>query len=225
MNNVLPLRLIAFCLSLVLMCTGCITHERVDPVIKVPRFYAYRSEHEGLHIVGDPYITKSKSGLYFNKDLRNQGIYPVHLILNNMGEKVYDISSVLITLSNESAHVLRPMPYEVVTKKVLKKTATKMVAYGALGSVFLILTVPFAVTAGISSYRSNKIIREDMQTKRMNPNYIVPGEVRHGFIFFDLFPENRTIDRDVFLQQFVLTIEDLRDVAADSSFDVSVVMG
>ena len=173
------------CVLLILL-QGCITHDTIPLIIKVPKFYPSRFEKDNLFIIADPYAEKSKVRYIFGKDIRKKGIYPIHLIFQNHGTSHFDIASIESFLTDEKGREYTPITLEEASKSILRNTPIRVVAYGLLGSAFLVLTVPFAVSAGVSSYRTNKAIREDFSEKQSVKELIRPHEVSHGFLFFSV---------------------------------------
>lgn len=212
------------CLVIVLTLNGCVTHEVIEPVIKVPRFYSCRTQIDDLHIIADPYITRSKMRYLFGKDLRKKGLYPVHLIFNNMGNSVYDVTEISVTLLNGTGAVCSPLTYAQAMEHFVNNTALKMVSYGLIGSAFLILTVPFAVSAGVSSYRTNKVVKKDLIDKQLDANYVLPQQIKHGFLFFDISDGEHAVDIKEFSQQKRLVIKHIRIAPVKTYFDAEIIL-
>jgi len=221
-KNHLLFKTIGFICVIVLTLHGCITHDPIPLVIKVPAFYKNKSTKDGLIVIADPYNERGKARYIFGKDIRKKGVYPIHLIFQNQGDNYFDITKVETTLISEAGIEYKPITHEEASSTILKNTPIRVVAYGLLGSAFLVLTVPFAVSAGVSSYRTNKTIKKDFNEKQFAKELIKPHEMSHGFIFFSLKIDDKKISIDDFKERYSIKLRSLNNIKTGETFDLNI---
>jgi len=203
---------------------GCVTHDTIPLIIKVPKFYPYKFEQDKLITIADPYNERGKVRYIFGTDIRKKGIYPVHLIFQNEGSNHFDIASVEAVLIDERGQKHKPITFDEASRTILKNTPLRVISYGLLGSVFLVLTVPFAVSAGVSSYRTNKAVQKDFGEKQFAKELIRPYEISHGFIFFSLNKNDKRVSLDAFEEVYSLKLSTIENITSGDTFDVNVRM-
>ena len=208
---------------MLLVGNGCITHDTIPVVIKVPAFYPFKKTEQNLLVIADPYNEKSKVRYIFGKDIRKKGIYPVHLILQNQGDAYFDISATEAVLFNEYGDAYYPIRSDEAAHTLLRDTNMQMIGYGLLGSALLVMTVPFALSAGISSVRTNEAIEEDIQHKQFAKEMIRPNELCHGFLFFNL-KNTHDISLDMFQETYSIMLRHVTNINEHKDFDVMVRM-
>ena len=221
-NDFTQFNILIYILLFIVLLNGCVTHDTIPNIIKVPKFYPYKFERDKLITIADPYNERGKARYIFGKDIRKKGIYPVHIIFQNEGGNHFDIALVDAVLIDERGQEYSPIDFEEASRTILKNTPLRVISYGLLGSVFLVLTVPFAVSAGVSSYRTNKAIQKDFGEKQFAKELIRPYEVSHGFVFFSLNQDGKKVSLDAFDEVYSLKLRTIENITSGGTFDVTI---
>lgn len=212
-------RFVSICLCLLVMWGGCSQYKRPPLIIRVPDYYDHKVKFQHLSIVADPYFEKSRMSYIFNTDFLKEGFLAVHMIFFNFGTEEYDLKKANFVLVRDDGAEIPPMNPEDVAKKVLHHTSLRMMGWGVAG--LIILSVPFALGAGLDSHRANRQTREAVTKETFEVNEIGPKEVVDGFFFFRLGKGGREI-RKALRRQYQLHVSNLVDVQSSKSYDFSI---
>jgi len=196
---------------------SCAHHPRLDPVIKIPDFYEFKTKKNSLDIIVDPYDRPYKINYLFNTDITKKGILALHLIIWNNGDSSYDMSQAKISVRSLEGKEYVPLSPDQVSKRVLTNTVARMVGFGALGTAFIFFTVPFAVGAGVDSVIANKNIRKDYAEKELKREVIASKALFHGFLFFDLGENSRAFE-----QPYYFYITGLKEELSSESLNMQI---
>ncbi|MBI4971593.1 MAG: hypothetical protein HZC17_07130 [Candidatus Omnitrophica bacterium] len=208
-------------LTLVTFVSSCAHHPRMKPIIKVPDFYDFRAQQNGLDIVVDPYEKPYKINYLFTTDITEKGILALHLIVWNNTNAIYNLESSKIVIRTVEGKEFSPLPPDQVSKKVLNNTVKRMMAYGAAGSALIFFTVPFAIAGGVDSAIANKNIRLDYEEKELRRAEIKPKSVFQGFLFFSLASSNDEI-QSAFHRPYFFYLVGLKNESTGELLDVQI---
>jgi hypothetical protein len=190
-------------------------------MIKVPNFYEHRTKLGSLTVAADPYFESAKSLHFFNSDLARKGFLAVNLIYFNEGDHTYDLSNVEVLLRREDGTALSPIPTKDVSRKVLRRTPLRMLAWGVAG--LIVLTIPFSLSAGIDSHRANKRIRQQIRDNQLTELELRQRETVSGFYFFRLGRKSREIKRAL-KESYQLHVKGLEEVDTGENYEFNIAL-
>jgi len=206
---------------LTLFLFSCAYHPKWEPLIKIPQFYDYKNKVGNLEVVVDPYVAPYKIEYIFNDDLTDGGILPLHIMAWNNDLFDYNLRQSNIIIRSLDGMQYSPIPPDMISKKLKKNTLARVVGFGALGSAFIFLTVPFALGAGIDSYQANKAIKQDVEDKRLKQSGIASKSLFQGFLFFELGDDEDTINQ-TFNKSYTLFINNIESEKTGEIFNLQI---
>lgn len=209
---------IVFLFGVIAITISCTYKDRVQP-IPLASSDQSALKVNGLYVLGNAYVDEKAASDAFGFNVRKAGLIPVQLSFQNEGEKSVAVISeeTFLVDSNNNAWPINSQErtYQRIEKHVdvgetvagAGKPALLMGAAGAvaglaigiitgenigeaMGKGAVIGAAAGAVGGGISGYtKANAKIRDDLRTKTLSNNLILPNQIAYGFLFFPGFPE------------------------------------
>jgi len=181
----LPLRNIVFTLLLTTLAS-CAYHAPMLMPVRGKNFYEYRKTIDQITLVCQSLAGSSASEMMLGADLPKAGILPLELILFNESAVPYDLSNMVVRVSDTQDRELKVVPARKVAKRVHRSTIGRTLAWGSAGTLFLFYTIPFAMAAGHDSFKANRATKRILiRGEERRPNLPASSIVR-WFVYFDL---------------------------------------
>lgn len=210
--------LLATLLSLALM-SACAYKNRVAP-IRLPETAANMVEENGLKMTAAAFVDPAAAEKAFGFDIRRAGLLPVQVTFKNDGSsrvKVRPEQTFMVDEKNNAWPVMDKRETYRRTKKfvdigeTVKGSAKPSLLMGAAGAIAglaigivsgenigemmgkgaAIGAAAGAISGGADAYaKTGHRIRDDLAGKGLKNEYIMPGQIAYGTIFFPGFPKD-----------------------------------
>lgn len=218
------LRIFILIQSLVILLGCTVAHrEIIQPTIRIPEFYSNKESKDGLTVVVDPYLGKGKAAYVFGRDLCQDGLYPVHLILWNKGSRHFDFSRAEALLVSEGGDKFSPLGADAALRGVKGAFGPENIGYGVLGALGLVVTAACDGTAAIDSYIADRKTEPLGKGQYWAKDTIAPTEESDGFLFFP-FGKDKKKAKYLFMQNYRFVLSNVRCVETGESvsFDMPI---
>lgn len=174
---------IALVFSALSILGGCATYTPSMAKLDATGATATKQTVSDVTVYVDEYATKAKSEKTFDMDLRDDGVLPLLVTLQNGGKQAVDVKTMDIVLRDGANNLKLLTPEEAATK------AKKSAAGRAIGWSLIvpIISIPIAATASVMhTNKVNRQIMEDFTAKSFASETVSPGKEKSGFLFFDV---------------------------------------
>lgn len=165
------------------MFGGCATY--TPSLAKIDNTGAGTSKQVSNSITAfaDEYASKAKSEKVFDMNLRDDGVMPVLVTLQNGNKFAVDMKTMDIAMRDGSGTLKLLTPEEAATKA--KKSSVGRAIGWSL--IVPIIGIPIAATASVMhTNKVNRQILEDFTAKALTSGTIAPGKEVSGFLFFEV---------------------------------------
>jgi len=198
-----------FCLVVFYM-SGCTSYETSDPLIRNYQFYPYRVETNSLQIIIDPYEAKGKVINVFGTDVRELDILPIHLIVMNQSLESLSLSQLDVRLfDGETGQRVELLNAMEVAREAKFDMAKRVMGFAAAGTGLLIMTIPFAVSAGYTTHTANSAMQSRFDKESHVLDVVEPGTTMDGFLFFRV-SDTRILSRSMLTRPYVVQIAGMK---------------
>lgn len=156
-----------------MLCSGCASYRAASLTALSPQFVKESAEIPGISI-GCKSFSAEDCATYLDRDVLRKGYQPIELTFYNQTNKSYFFSSDKMSIPCT--------PSQTVADKVHTSTVGRIAGY-TLGAVLVpILIIPAGVD-GICSYKANKSLDADYQTKSAEYFEIPPHSYKETILF------------------------------------------
>ncbi|MES2200296.1 MAG: hypothetical protein V4489_09045 [Chlamydiota bacterium] len=156
-----------------LLCSGCASYRAASLSALSPQFVKESEEVPGISI-GCKSFSAEDCVTYLDRDVIKKGYQPIELTFYNQTDKSYFFSSDKMSIPCT--------PPQKVADKVHTSTAGRVVGY-TVGAVLIPTLIIPAVVDGICSYKANKRLDKDYQTKSAEYFAIPPYSYKETLLF------------------------------------------
>ena len=156
-----------------LLCSGCASYKAASLSALSPQFVRESEEVPGISI-GCKSFSAEDCATYLDRDVLKKGYQPIELTFYNQTDKSYFFSSDKMSIPCT--------PSQTVADKVHTSTAGRIAGYTA-GSILIPTLIIPAVVDGICSYKANKRLDKDYQTKAAEYFVIPPHTYKETLLF------------------------------------------
>jgi hypothetical protein len=132
-------------LLLVIQVAGCTSYNSQYVSFRPPETYANKLESGGVSIGGEAYVDKETAKEAFGFDIRDTGLLPVQLVMNNASGKTVQLVSDQIFLIDSQGNYWQVVPNNIAISRIEKSTQLAAVGkasgtgalWGAAGGAIL----------------------------------------------------------------------------------------
>ncbi len=166
-----------------LVLGGCATYTPSMAKLDATGVGASKQTVGDVTVYVDEYVSKAKSEKTFDMDLREDGVLPLLVTLQNNGKQSLAVKTMDITL-RDGANTLKMLSPEEAAQKAKKNAAGRAIGWSL---IVPIISIPIAATASVMhTNKVNRQIREDFTAKNFSSTSVVPSKDATGFLFFDI---------------------------------------
>lgn len=173
------------------LLSSCSAYKAPEFVIRHPDFYESKVSHDQLTVVADPFISEGKQVMLFNYNAARKGIYPVHLIFFNEGQKSYSLEGTRAQLVTSTGKRFQSLSEAEVNRLVGRNVAGRAAKFGFVGAILGTIAAPLTVLpaaawGGVDTSKSNALSRHNIQEHTFKTNAIHPMSQSQGFLYYGL---------------------------------------
>lgn len=111
--------------------TGCASYKSQYVSFRPPEAYANKQDAGGVAVGAEAYADRAEAKEAFGFDIRDTGLLPVQLVMNNLGGKTIQIITDQTFLVDAQGRYWQVMPNSVVVERVEKSTQLAALGKGA----------------------------------------------------------------------------------------------
>lgn len=204
---------------IIFLCLSCASPLHVEDVaFRTPNSYSNYKTIDGLDIAINPITSKSRLKEFFGTDLKEAGILPVQLIVENKGGNEIEINyRQVFAISNDNTYRVA-QTLSTTAKNARKSSIGQTAATGAVTGALVGTAVGAGIGAGVGSAydeigegaKSGAIVggttgaatgmgqglsdsitmkfKKQLAKHAFGDRVIYPGDIRQGFIYFRWIP-------------------------------------
>lgn len=162
---------------------GCATYTPSLAKIDATGAGTSKQVNNGITAFADDYASKAKSEKVFDMDLRDDGVLPVLVTLQNGNKFAVDMKTMDIVMRDAAGSLKLLTPEEAATKA--KKSSVGRAIGWSL--IVPIIGIPIAATASVMhTNKVNRQILEDFTAKALTSGTIAAGKEVSGFLYFEV---------------------------------------
>ena len=181
---------IYYFLTIALLLCSCASH---DVTYRSNLTYNIEAQENkvaenGIVLMAKPVLIKSELELYYDEDLLKYGILPVQVYLSNNSEDgIYFLTEEII-LKDPLERSYQVVPVNSVVDKA-EKSYWRAAGWG-------LLTYGIGAIPSVNNVRkTNKVIREDYESKALKSTIIPKGASTEGTVFFEVPKDIVSVDQ------------------------------
>lgn len=116
---------------LVIQVAGCVSYKSQYVSFRPPEAYANKQEIDGVTVGGEAYAGKVEAEEAFGFDIREAGLLPVQLVMNNLSGNTLQIVTDQTFLIDEQGRYWQVVPNSIAVDRVEKSTQLAALGKGA----------------------------------------------------------------------------------------------